>query len=105
MVDKKTAALLDGWDELFAGGAFGSRYNEDVVELGKRQHLFGVVGRVDENHLATATTKLSEEGNQNANAGTINVTDFGEVDGAVGYSFAEVLVDRSNELLGVRAAN
>ncbi len=35
---------MDGWHKLFAGGGLVSGYDEDVVEFGKGQHLFGVVG-------------------------------------------------------------
>ena len=90
---------------MLAGGGFVGGYGENVVELGEGQHLFGVVGGVDEDHLAAAAAELGEQRHQHADAGAIDVADFGEVDGALVERFAEVLVDGLQQLVGVGAAD
>ena len=80
-------------------------YGKDVVELGEDQHLFGVVSGVDEDHFATAAAELGEERNEDADAGAVDVPDFGEVDGAMGDGLAEVVVDGFEQLVGVGAAD
>jgi hypothetical protein len=95
------AAGVSCWRALASSEAYG----EDVGELGEGQHLLGVVGGVDENHFAAPAAEFSEERHEHANTGTIDVADFGEVDGAIGGGVAEVVDYGLQQLLGVGAAD
>ena len=64
-----------------------------------------MVGRVDEDHFAAATAEFGEQGDEDSNTGAVNVTDFGEVDGAVDDVVAEMVVNRLEKLFSIGAAD
>ena len=64
-----------------------------------------MVGGVDEDQLAAAAAEFGKEGDEDANPVAIDVADFGEVDGAMGKVFAEVVVNSLEELVSIGTAN
>jgi len=64
-----------------------------------------MVGGVDEDHLAAPATEFGEKRDEDADTGTVDVADFGEVDGTLVKVFAEVIVDGLEELVGVGTAD